>query len=251
MEDLFAQENLFWAFPIDIELQAEVREIALSLHHDKISKGELDAARKHFVHALNKVIDSGFEFYYEKPTANDKNLSPLVKRTVDSVIHTVRGAIHLVVQRVFKSMPLQDLKLMGYYLDSMVIPNNDTYAYLAYPLSQSIREKFIAVAHQVEHSDAMDNYAKPLTAIFSDVVKESTHYYYHAPTDLIKLNRIAKKAADLSIDGAANGIQKILRRVIKDVSHKQVKLLFSNLHVMLISADINYAVAKPQFIPEK
>lgn len=251
MKELLQQERLFWAFPINITIQEEVREIALALHHDKVSEKELASAREHFVHALNKVIDSGFEFYYQKPTEKEGNLSPIVKRTVDSVINTVRHAIHIVVQRVFKSMPIQDLKLMGYYMDSMVIPHNEKYAYLAFPINENIRSGFIDIHDKVTRSNSKENYGPELAVIFSSIVKESTHYYYHAPTDLIKLNRIAKKAADISIDGAANGIQKVIRRVIKDISHKQVKLLFNNLDVMLVSPDINCQVASPQFIPEK
>ena len=251
MKELLQQDNLFWAFPIEVSLQTEVREIALALHHDKVSEKELVAARKQFVHALNKVIDAGFEFYYQKPTENDGNLSPIVKRTVDSVINTVRHAIHIVVQRVFKNMPVHDLKLMGYYLDSMVIPNNEKYAYLAFPLNETIRSGFINVHRKITRTDHKEDYGRELVAIFTHVVKESTHYYYHAPTDLITLNRIAKKAADISIDGAANGIQKIIGRVIKDISHKQVVLLFKNLHLMLVSSDLNYSVASPHFIPNK
>lgn len=251
VEELLGQENLFWAFPIEVALQREVREIALSLHHEQVSKSELAMARRRFVDALNKVIDAGFEFYYQTPAGQESNLSPLVKRTVDSIINTVRHAIHLVVQRVFKNMPLHELKLMGYYMDSMIIPGNEEYAHLAFPLGADTREEFYAVGQMIASSESTEHYANQLAAMFSRVVKESTHYYYHAPTDLLKLNRIVKKAADFGIDSAANGIEKIIRRVVKDVPHERVAMLFRNLDVVLITAELDYQVASANFVANK
>lgn len=251
MNELLSQKNLYWAFPIPHSLEIELREIALLLHRQQVSERDLGETRPRFVKALNKSIDSGFEFYYQKPTSEEGTLSPLVKRTVDSIMSTVRHAIHLVVQRLFKKMPLHELKLMAYYLDSMILPENDRYAHLAFPLKEDIQAGFLRVYETIEQTESMDEYSGELAKMLSSVVRESTHYYYHKPTDLLTINRIIKKAADLSIDGATSGIERILRHVIKDISHKQVTLLFSNLHYLLIPADPGFAVATATFVPDK
>ncbi len=252
MNELLTHPHLYWAFPIDVALENEVRQITLALHNNQVAAQQLDATRQQFVHALNGVIDAGFDFYYTTPASNDEHLNPLLKRTVESIIKTVRGAIHLVVQKVFKNMPLQELTLIAYYMDSMIIPGDEEHRpRLAYPLSDTARTGFIAVEKQIQGSDSTTGYASELGAVFSNIVKDGIHYYYHAPTDLITLNRIAKKAADLTMDGVAGGINKVIRHVLKDVSHKNVVWLFDHLHVMLLAAELDYPVASANFVATK
>ncbi len=251
MEELLKQHNLYWAFPLATSLQDEIRQIAISLHTGQCSKNDLADVRKRFVRVLNQSIDAGFEFYYQKPTDQDDNLSPLAKRTVDSIINTVRHAIHLVVQQLFKNMPLDELTLMSYYLDSMILPGNEKYAHLAFPLNEDIRLQLVKVADKITKTQSMTDYSSELEAIFAQVVRQSTHYYYQVPSGLLKLNRFAKKAADLGIEGATRGIEKIIHRVIKDVSHKQVLMLFDNLRILVIPAEPDYEVASPHFVADK
>jgi len=252
--DLLKNDNALWVFPIPGKLQQEVREIAVQLHSGEVSEQRLRVLRKELVHALNGIIDSGFVFYYEKPSEKDDSLSPMVKRTIDSIIGTVRGAIHLVVQRVFKAMPAADLKVMAYYLDSMVVTrslSDKRIACLAFPLGDEVRGQLAHVMSCVEKSEDISHYSVELTRAFIEIVRESVHYYYHLPTGYIKINRFAKKAADIGIDTTVKGIQRIIKRVIKDVSHKDVVLLFENLHNLVFTADTSYQICSPEFVSDK
>lgn len=251
MHELLKANNTFWVFPIKAALGNSIRDITLSLHNTDIPQAERERNRKALVHALNAVIDSGFEFYYVIPSKNNNSLSPLVRRTIDSIMSTVRAGIHLVVQRVFKNMPAKDLYLMACYMDSMIIRNDTDTSYLAFPLTPQLRDQFSNVLEKVNASDSLSEYSEDLIKVFSDLVSESAKYYYFQPTDIINLNGFAKKAADLGIEGTVKGIKKVIRHVVKDIAHQDVKLLFKNIHFLVIAADLPYEVCSTEFIEDK
>ena len=246
--ELLTSQDVFWVFPIDEQLKAEVRQLSRDLH---LNKNTLDtsAQRKHLVHALNAIIDTGFEFYYDKPASDEDRLSPMVRGTVNSIIKTVRGAIHLVVQRVFKNIPRNDLKLLAYYLDSMILtsPVQSGQSYLAFPLALSIREDLHRVMEKVDQSDAIDRYGEDLAAVLNDIITSSTHYYYHFPTEFVALKGFVKKAADIGIDSTVKGIQKIVRRVLKDIDHDDVALMFGNLERLVLTMDVPHKVCVAEY----
>ncbi|MCG8673088.1 MAG: hypothetical protein MI867_27095 [Pseudomonadales bacterium] len=246
--ELLTNHDVFWVFPIEEALKQEVRQLSRDLH---LNKDALDTAaqRKHLVHALNAIIDAGFEFYYDKPTSDDDRLSPMVRRTVNSIIKTVRGAIHLVVQRVFKNIPRNDLKLLAYYLDSMILTSaeREGQTYLAFPLEMSIREDLYKVMEKVNGSDSMHHYGEDLAAVLNDIIASSTHYYYHFPTEFVALGGFVKKAADVGIDSTVKGVQRIVRRILKDIDHDDVALMFGNLEYLVLTMDVPHKVCVAEY----
>lgn len=246
-------EVVLWVFPIDKGLQSEVREVAVALHQQHHSDQELQQVRKSFVHALNGVIDAGFDFYYVKPAADSDSLGPMVRRAVDSIMNTVRQAIHLVVQRIFRNMPLANLRVMAYYMDSMILtaPKNEDIGLLALPLNDGLGEQLMGVMDKIQASDEIHEYSDELLQVFSDIVMESAHYYYHLPTNYIKLNRFAKKAADIGVDTTVKGIKTVLKRVVREIDHKDISELPKYIHYLVVKVDVPYTVCAPEFIADK
>ncbi len=242
----------FWVFPIDPEQGESVRQIAVSLQPGDLKKTELERLRKDLVRSLNAVIDSGFEFYYERPSENS-SLKPMVQRTIRSIINTVRQAIHLVVQRVFKSMPHADLARMANYMDSMVLPPREEGrpALLAYPLGDELSQRLDELMEMIRQSDQVSDYDQALYRLFTDIVEASVRYYYREPTNMVSLNRFAKKAADVGIDTTIKGIKSILKRVVKEVKHEEVAALPDNIHFLVADRELDYKPCSPDFISEK
>lgn len=256
MINLLEHENALWVFPLSVALQRDVRQVALDFNSGSIDKAKLPAVKKGFVHSLNAVIDSGFDFYYVKPSQHNNTLSPMAQKTVDSIVATVRGAIHLVVQRLFKKMSHKDLQSTAYYLDSMIVEKPDAKSddyryYLVFPLDETVRVKFAEVLKAIEESQTVESYASELIEVFKEIVSEAVRYYYYLPTEYIGVSGFAKKAADLGMDTTVKGIQRIIRRVIKEVSHKEVVLFADSLPHFVFTADVPYAVCAPKFAEGK
>ncbi len=246
-----AQQNLYWAFPIKGDLQREIRCIAEILHHCQRQHREAGASRDELVKALNEVVDSGFEFYYVRPTAERQDLSPMVRRAVDSVMNAVRRAIHLVIQRVFKKMSLEDLCVMANYLDSLAIEDRQGDTWLAYPLNTGLRDRLVSLVARIGYAEARNLYERDLVVFFADIVSESAHYYYHQPVTMINLSGFAKKATDVAIDTTVKALQSLLERVIKDLSHDAISQLPDMLDYLIVSADLTYQVGGGEFIEYK
>ena len=242
----------FWVFPIDPGLGETVRQVAVSLQPSDLTKAELERLRKELVRSLNAVIDAGFEFYYQRPSENS-SLNPMVLRTIRSIINRVRQAIHLVVQRVFKSMPHEDLARMANYMDSMVLPPREEGkpALLAFPLGNELSERLDALMDAIRHSDKLSDYDQALYRFFVDIVEASVRYYYREPTTMVSLNRFAKKAADLGIDTTVKGVKSILKKVIKEVDHADVSALPDNIHFLVADRELSYQPCSPDFISDK
>ncbi|MDX1695784.1 MAG: hypothetical protein R3208_18615 [Ketobacteraceae bacterium] len=242
----------FWVFPIEPDMADGVREIAVSLQQDDIGSSDLDSLRRRLVRSLNQIIDAGFEFYYQRP-AEYSSLNAVVQGAIQSIIYTIRQSIHMVVQRVFKSMSLEDLRAMANYLDSMVLPPRDQGqpALLAHPLGDSLSRRIDELMDTIRNSDSVSEYDGELYRTFAEVVEVSVRFYYREPTNMVSLNPIAKKAADLGINTTISGVKKILKRVVREVKHEEVSVLPDNIDFLVEERDLDYRVCDPEFIETK
>lgn len=252
MLDLLESKQSHWAFPIESVHQEKIRSIAETFHCSDAPWTNQNHARDEFVSSLNSVVDAGFYFYYGRPSEQSDALSPVMRKVADSVVNTVRKSIHMVIQRVFKKMSLSDLKVMSCYMDSMVITNpDDNQSYIAFPLSDGLRQQFIDTMGKIKQEEHIESYSAELAELFGSVVKDSAHYYYRFPTEMVNIGGFAKKAADLGIDTTVKGLQSLIRRVLKDISHKDVENFPDTLDRLIYTFDVPYATCTSQYIENK
>lgn len=253
MLDLLNNDNAFWVFPIRKDDQKRIRGVTTQLHSNDAKPVDPIKTRDELVDSLNSIIDSAFVFYYEKPTADRNSLSPMVRKAANSIVNTVRKAIHLVIQKVFKKMSLHDLKGVAAYLDSMAISetSEDAQAYLGFPLNEELRQQLVHLMTSITEGTHIEQYSFDILRFVSDVVQESTRHYYHKPMTLVSVGGFAKKAADLGIDTTEKGILRLIKRVLRDISHDDIKDIPENIHFVVVTIDLPYEVCTPKFIENK
>jgi len=253
MLDLLNNDNAFWVFPIKKDDQKSIRDVATQLHSNDAKPVDPIKTRDALVDSLNSIIDSAFVFYYEKPSAERDSLSPIVRKAANSIVNAVRKTIHLVIQKVFKKMSIHDLKGMAAYLDSMAISeaSEDAQAYLGFPLKEELRQQLVRLMTSITEGTHIEQYSSEILRFFSDVVQESTHHYYHKPMALVNVGGFAKKAADLGIDTTEKGILRLIKHVLRDISHDDIKGLPENIHFVVITLDLPYEACTPKFIENK
>ena len=245
--------NAYWVFPIENVHQKNFRRIAVALNRSESNTLDKIKVKDEFVQSLNSVVNAALDFYYVKPSANDNTLSPMAKKAADSVVNTVRKAIHLVIQRVFKKMSLKDLTTMACYMDSMGITNlqEGGLSYIAFPLNNALQDQLSVVMSRINSESEIECYSTDLIGLFSNIVKEGARYYYHKPTEMVDVGGFTKKAADLGIDTTVKGIQGLIRRVVKDISHKDIELLPDNIGQLVVNFNVPHEVCSAVFIEDK
>lgn len=253
MLDAPEKQTAYWVYPIELAHLHDIRGIAVKLNcsaSKTIDKAEI---RNNLVQSLNCVVDAGFDFFYVKPSINNDSLSPMARKAADSVVNTVRKAIHLVIERVFKKMSLEDLSTTACYMDSMGITNPEEggLSYIAFPLNEVLQSKLYLVMNKINEEPEIERYSSELVTFLSDIVHESAHYYYHLPTGLVHIGGFSKKAADLGIDTTVKGIQGLLRTVVKDISHHDIKHLPDNVDQLIVTFPVAHNVCSAVFIANK
>ena len=245
--------HVFWVFPIKKDDQKRVRLIAKKLHSDGIERLDPIEIRNDLVSSLNSIIDSAFSFYYEKPSGEKDSLTPMVRKAANSIVNTVKKAIHLVIQRVFKKMSLKDLSGMAAYLDSMAISEatEDSQAYLGFPLNDELKQHLDDLMNAISESAHIKQYSDKISPFFHDVVRESTLHYYHKPMKLVSVKGFAKKAADLGIETTEKGILKLVKYLLREISHEDIKGLPEQIELVALTLDLPYEVCTSKFIEDK
>ena len=242
----------YWVFPIERGHHVTIRRLAMTLARQGGVGVSSASDRVELVASLNVIIDAGFDFYYQKPSSEDDNLSPMMRRAAESVVRTMRKAIHAVVQRVFKKLSHNDLILMAFYLDSMALADTENgQEFIGFPLNESLHNQLRSGMERIRTETDIAAYSNDLINLFSEIVRESVHYYCFLPTSRVNIGGLSKKAADLGMDAVVKAINGLIRRLLKDIAHDDIKELPQNIADVVVHLDLPYKACTTEFIQSK
>lgn len=226
-------QDLFWAYPIETDLAlktlATIQEIFQSESFAKVEPLNHQVAE-----ILKPLTEEGLKAYYHEPSKTIE-MSPLLRKTADAGVNSVKKAIFLVIQTIFKKMPLEQLKALGGYMESMIYQNSEDGSYhVAFVLDVSLAERAAELIERVRTDRLTKLYMKELIEALGDLVHAGVEHYYSKPSDLITLGRITKKAADIGIDTAEKGVRGLIRKILRELPHEALVELADYVETLML-----------------
>ncbi|SDW33618.1 hypothetical protein [Marinobacter mobilis] len=224
-------DKALWGFPIDDELHTHARETAERI---RSASGEgtrqlsEDAAR-----VVIKLTHHGLQSYYHRPT-EIVPLTPGMKKTADTGIKAIMGAIQMVIKQFFSKRSEEELKELSVYLEQMLwIHPERAEPHLVFHVHEELHGRALDLIAQVRVESDTSQYIDGVIDALCEIVDLSIVNYYHEPTNRVSLGRISKKTADLGINTAEKGIRKLIDKLLRDLRHKQLVELSYHLESLI------------------
>ncbi|MFD2230270.1 hypothetical protein [Alkalimarinus sediminis] len=220
-----------WGFPINEQLHLDT--------HETVEKIQLDCGKgtkelnQQAARIVVKLTLHGLEHYYQRPT-EIVPLPPTMKKAADTGIKAVMGAIHLVIKQFFKKRNDEELKQLSLYIQQMLWTHPDkNEPHLVFAVHEALHSKAIELIEQVRTEKNTDAYIDDVIDALCELVELAVANYYHYPTDKVEMGNMSKKTADLGINQAEKGIRKLIDKLLREVSHRQLVELSYHLESMI------------------
>lgn len=233
----------YWGFPIDAALHKQARNTIGEIR----DKGQTRDTRlnEKAASVVMELTDHGLHHYYGRPT-EIVPLHPVAKKTADAGVNTVLAALKMVIKQFFKKRDPQELLAVSAYLEEMLWqhPNNGRH-YLVFMIEDDLFQRAQYLIGQVRQGDHPSQYIDGVIDALGDLVSHSVNYYYHQPTQRVNMEGFSKKTADVGIKSAEKGIRRLIDKLLRELSSKQlVELSYhleSMIHAREMLADIDGA----------
>lgn len=226
-------ENALWGFPIDDELHTNARETAERIRADN-GQGTRQLSED-AAHVVIRLTHHGLQSYYHRPT-EIVPLTPGLKKTADTGIKAIMGAIQMVIKQFFNKRSDAELKELGAYLEQMLwIHPERTEPHLVFSVHDDLHERAMSLIGQVRNESNTRLYIDEVIDTLCEIVDLSISNYYHGPTNKVAMGRISKKTADLGINTAEKGIRKLIDKLLRELRHEQLVELSFHLESLIHS----------------
>ncbi|UZE96381.1 hypothetical protein [Alkalimarinus alittae] len=220
-----------WGFPIDEQLHIDAHNTVQKIQNDcgKGTKQLNEEAAKIIV----KLAHHGLENYYRRPT-EIVPIHPTMKKVADTGIKAVMGAIQLVIKQFFKKRNDEELKLLSLYMEQMLwTPSDKDQPHLVFGVHDELHQKAIVLIAQVRNEKNTNAYIDDVIDAMCELVDLSLYNYYHQPINKVEMGSMSKKTADMGINQAEKGIRKLIDKLLREVSHRQLVELSYHLESMI------------------
>lgn len=228
-----ASEGLFWAYPIGSELALKTLDVIQEISQTEAATN-VEMLNRKVAEVLKPLTEDGLVAYYHRPSETIE-MSPLLRKTADAGVNSVKKAIFLVIQTIFKKMPLEQLKALAGYMESMIYRDGEDGEYhVAFVLEAELAVRASELIERVRTDRLTKLYMKELIQALGDLVHEGVEHYYSKPSDLITLGRITKKAADIGIDTAEKGVRGLIRKILRELPHDALVQLADYVETLML-----------------
>lgn len=223
--------NALWGFPIDDDLHTSARETAQRIQSDN-GQGTKVLSQE-AAQVVVKLTQHGLQSYYHRPT-EIVPLTPGLKKTADTGIKAIMGAIQMVVKQFFNKRNDEELKELGAYLEQMLWVHPDrAEPHLVFSVHAELHQRATSLIGQVRTESDTSLYIDGVIDALCEIVDLSIVNYYHQPTSKVSMGRVSKKTADVGITTAEKGIRKLIDRLLRDLKHEQLVELSYHLESLI------------------
>ena len=227
------EKTALWGFPINDELHLDAQETVKKIQND-CGKGT-KKLNEEAANVIVKLTHHGLEHYYKRPT-EIVPIPPVMKKTADGGIKVVMSAISLVIKQFFKKRNDSELKQLSQLMERMLWlhPENDV-PHLVFIVHDDLHQRALILIEQVRTDSNTRTYIDEVIDTLCELVELSITHYYHTPTNKVVMGNMTKKTADMSMNQAEKGINKLINKLLRAVNHKQLVELSYHLESMIHS----------------
>ena len=205
-----------FGYPISTALYERVKQTIQLIQEEGDTRLQCQEAAD----TLGAITDAGFYAYYVRP-AELAGLSPNVKRASDAGIHAVQKGIHMVIRKLLKKRPQQDLNRLACNLSYLVCvdPNHPDQAYACFRLEESLYQRVVANMQRVHQDPEVARYRADVIASVEDLIAAGIDNFYTRPVEQAQISGLTRKAADLGIHTVQKGTNAVVHRLFRDMDH--------------------------------
>jgi len=227
------ETTALWGFPINDELHLDAQETVKKIQDD-CGKGT-KKLNEEAANIIVKLTHHGLEHYYKRPT-EIVPIPPVMKKTADGGIKVVMGAVQMVIKQFFKKRNDEELKQLSLMLEQMLWqhPENEV-PHLVFVVHDDLHQRALVLIEQVRTDSNTHSYIDGVIETLCELVELSITNYYHEPTNKVEMGNITKKTADMGMNQAEKGINKLINKLLREVNHKQLVELSYHLESMIHS----------------
>ncbi|MDV2077940.1 MULTISPECIES: hypothetical protein [Marinobacter] len=229
------QTKALWGFPIDEQLHADAQATA-----DKIRSDSGNSTRRlseEAAHVVIRLTEHGLQSYYHRPT-EIVPLTPGLKRSADTGIRAIMGAIQMVIKQFFSKRNEAELRELSVYLEQMLWLHPERQEpHLVFSVHGELHDRALRLIAQVRTDEHPGNYIDDVIDALCEIVDLSIVNYYHQPTDRVAMGRVSKKTADLGINTAEKGIRKLIDKLLRELQHNQLVELSYHLESLIHASE--------------
>lgn len=189
---------------------------------------------------LIEITEVGFDAYYYKPS-DMVQISPVIKKAADTGIVAVRRGVHMVIRKLFKNMPVQELEKLASYMSTLLTHENNGSAprfFVAFNLSPELYNLAQELLKRVSQDPEIEGYRQNIISALNKLIRAGVEAYYETPSNMINIGRIMRKTADVGISTAEKGSKIVVKKLFNVMPYKALiplssyfeSLLHDNLH---------------------
>ena len=191
--------------------------------------------------ALMNITEAGFEAYYYKPS-DMVQISSVVKKAADTGMVAVKRGVHMVIRKLFKNMPTQELEKLASYMNTLLTHENNGSApryFVAFTLSPELYSLAQELLARVSQDPEIEGYRQNIISALNKLIRAGVEAYYETPSNMINIGRIMRKTADIGISTAEKGSNIVVKKLFNVMPYDALiplssyfeSLLHDNLHV--------------------
>jgi hypothetical protein len=224
------ESQAHWGFVIDSELLEDARVTLEEIRSAKAGSSSLNTKAADIV---SRLTAHGLKQYYHKPT-EIVPLPKMIKKTADTGINVVMGAINMVIKQFFKKRSHEELVLLGRYLEAMLWEHPEQgQPYLIFTIPGDLKDRAMVLIQRARTDQNTQDYIADVVNALTELVEHGVVHYYEKPTQMVELGGITRKTADMGINTAQKGIRRLIEKLVTELSYPQLKELSFHIESMI------------------
>lgn len=185
--------------------------------------------------ALMNITEVGFDAYYYKPS-DMVHISQVVKKAADTGMVAVKRGVHMVIRKLFKNMPTQELEKLASYMDTLLTHENsgpNPRYFIAFTLSPELYSLAQELLARVSQDPEIEGYRQNIISALNKLIRAGVEAYYETPSSMINIGRIMRKTADVGISTAEKGSNIVVKKLFNAMPYDALIPLSSYFESLL------------------
>ena len=224
------ESQAHWGFAIDDKLLVDARQTLGEIRSATQGSSILNSRAAGVV---SQLTAHGLQQYYHKPT-EIVPLPKMMKKTADTGIKVVMGAINVVIKQFFKKRTHEELLLLGRYLDAMLWEHPEHgQPYLVFTIPSDLKDRAVILIERARTDKNTREYIGEVVNAMTELVGHGVVHYYEKPTQMVELGGLTRKTADMGMNTAQKGIRRLIEKLVMELTYPQLKELSYHLESMI------------------
>jgi len=217
----------YLAFPIETELQLRLKK------PEENAQGLANAANKEKLNqSICALIDQGLFYYFTRPL-DLIDLNPTVKKSALAGMKGVERSIHLLVEKVVKSLNQHEIESLYDYLSTITLEDCQKW-FCAFLLQEELKDEVALLIHSIKSQESIPDMRERLHKTVAVLTSTGVDYFFSRPLALLELGLIVRKSSELGIKAIEHGMLLVIKQLFKAAKGEDLNELALYVETLLV-----------------